>query len=50
MKNYRHRREPPDPDREMHLALAILRFRKWDLELIEKHGPLYYRRMGFSVH
>jgi len=46
----RHRRQPAPRTRQLHLALAIARFRVWDADLIQKHGPLYYRRMGFSVH
>jgi hypothetical protein len=29
---------------------AILMFREWDASMTRDHGPLYYRRMGYTVH
>jgi hypothetical protein len=30
--------------------LAISEFRKWDRQMTARHGALYHRRMGWSVH
>lgn len=29
---------------------AILRYQEWDREMIQLHGPLYYRNLGYAVH
>jgi hypothetical protein len=37
-------------DRDLHLGLAMARYRQWDHEMIQLHGPLYYRTMRYSLH
>lgn len=29
---------------------AIQMFREWDASMTRDHGPLYYRKMGYTVH
>jgi hypothetical protein len=29
---------------------AVRRFREWDASMIRRYGPLYHRRMGYTVH
>jgi hypothetical protein len=51
MKTRYFRATPERPhDRALRLAVAIARYRKWDEELTQIHGPMYYREMRFSVH
>jgi hypothetical protein len=37
-------------DRELHLALAMARYRRWDEGLVQIHGPLYYRALRYTLH
>ena len=47
----RHRAKLPEHrPRDIDQLAAIVRFRAWDAEMIQRHGPLYYRRMGYSLH
>jgi hypothetical protein len=29
---------------------AVRRFREWDASMIRRYGPLYHRKMGYTVH
>lgn len=38
-------------DRRSHdRAAAVKQFREWDQAMQRRHGPLYYRAMGWTVH
>jgi hypothetical protein len=51
MKTRYHRATPVRPIvREVHQAVATIRFRKWDQEMIRLHGALYYRAMRYTLH
>lgn len=35
---------------EGHTLAAVARYRAWDQEMIRLHGPLYYKKMGWTLH
>lgn len=50
MKTRRSTKAPEHRARDLNQLVAIVRFRAWDAEMIQRHGPLYYRAMRYSIH
>jgi hypothetical protein len=41
-------RRLPRPNWERQRAVDL--YRVWDAAMIQQHGPLYHREMGYTVH
>jgi hypothetical protein len=47
----RHRAKRPEyRARDLDQLAAIIRFQQWDADQTAKHGPLYHRRLGYTLH
>lgn len=45
------RRQTLPRDRRSHdRVAAVKQFREWDQAMQRRHGPLYYRAMGWTLH
>lgn len=29
---------------------ALIQFRLWEADMIRRYGPLYYRKLGYTLH